>query len=207
MTDVVRFSRDGSSPIVLGEVESIQCNPDSIGWCEIGMAYAAVSTTEVYGDRIFSSRPDRNEIRILDDDGHLVGRIRGSATAPPVTEVLRNELVDAAVAADPSRERVIRSEQSFSETVPAFLNFRIRNDGYIWTREYWVEAALVRALKFPPRTAPTRWTVYDPDGVQLGDVEVPWGLTVWEIGENYVLGSFRGALGVESVRLYALEKP
>jgi hypothetical protein len=124
-----------------------------------------------------------------------------------VTEVLRNELVDAAVAADPSRERVIRSEQSFSETVPAFLNFRISNDGYIWTREYWVEAALVRALKFSPRTAPTRWTVYDPDGVQLGDVEVPWGLTVWEIGENYVLGSFRGELGVESVRLYALERP
>ena len=41
----------------------------------------------------------------------------------------------------------------------------------------------------------------------LGFVETPPRLRVLEIGEDYILGVVRDELGVESVQLWALERP
>ena len=50
-------------------------------------------------------------------------------------------------------------------------------------------------------------SVFDRRGIWLGDVTLPAGLTVYEIGSYYVLGSWQDEIEVEHVRLYELVKP
>ena len=70
----------------------------------------------------------------------------------------------------------------------------------------WVEPHAMYGAKVPPPD------VYAPDGTWLGTVAMPpgrGGLTAGgglEIGEDYVLGVWRGEHGVEYVRMYGLEK-
>jgi hypothetical protein len=210
MRSLVRFSADGSNPVVLGDTEGMQCNPGYPDGCALGAVYGSLSGVVVVGDRIYTSRPDRNEISIRDIDGNLVEKIYGAAPLQPVTEAMRKEFIDAAVANDPSREAEIREQVtgSFYETVPAFLTFLVSKDGYIWTQEYQVEKfPLPTQVVLPPRTAPIRWTVYDPEGSQLGDVPVPVDFAISEIGEDYVLGVARDELGVERIRAYSIVRP
>ena len=79
------------------------------------------------------------------------------------------------------------------------LTGRSRADaaGYLWVREY----------DFPNEARPAPlWTVFDPDGRMLGLLETPRGLSVSEIGEDYILGVARDELGVESVQLWPLRR-
>jgi streptogramin lyase len=63
----------------------------------------------------------------------------------------------------------------------------------------------VRHFQLRPRDV-ARWTVFDSAGSWLGEVAAPGALTVKEIGEEYMLGLWNDELGVEYVRLYAIEK-
>jgi len=54
---------------------------------------------------------------------------------------------------------------------------------------------------------PSRWSVFDPAGRYLGDVDVPARVDVLDIGEDRLLGLWRDALGVEQVHVYAVHKP
>jgi len=60
----------------------------------------------------------------------------------------------------------------------------------------------------PSETTETRmWSVFDPEGVYLGDVSIPKLLRVKEIGIDAVVGVWRDELDVQSVRAYHLRKP
>ncbi len=50
----------------------------------------------------------------------------------------------------------------------------------------------------------TLWTVFNGDGRMLGLVDTPEILTVYEIGEDYILGEGTDDLGVEYVRMWGL---
>ena len=56
-------------------------------------------------------------------------------------------------------------------------------------------------------TTPRTWSVFERDGRWLGDLVVPLGLRVAEIGEDHVAGVERDESGVEFVRVYRLVKP
>jgi hypothetical protein len=49
--------------------------------------------------------------------------------------------------------------------------------------------------------------VFDPDGRWLGDLDLPRGLRVDEIGADYIAGVERDTLGVEYVKVYRVVKP
>ena len=51
-----------------------------------------------------------------------------------------------------------------------------------------------------------RMSVFDPDGVWLGFVALPAWLQITDIGPDYVLGTTRDELGVESVVMYTLDR-
>ena len=81
------------------------------------------------------------------------------------------------------------------DAYPAFNEILSDRLGYLWVREYRMsdeEAAV--------------WTVFDSEGRVLGLVETPAGLNVFEIGEDYVLGSAENDLGVEYVRVWGLDR-
>ena len=73
------------------------------------------------------------------------------------------------------------------------------DDGNLWVQDYrsWVSEAGVDRI----------WTVFDPEGRYLGDVTVPAGLRVFTIHTDRLIGVHYDDLGVERVRIYAIEKP
>jgi hypothetical protein len=84
----------------------------------------------------------------------------------------------------------------YPETLPAFEALLVDRDGNLWVAE-------ATAMFDEPR----HWSVFDRDGVWLGNVTTPARLHVREIGADYVLGNGSDDLEVERVLLYALVKP
>lgn len=82
------------------------------------------------------------------------------------------------------------------ETFPAFEDVRGDAQGNLWVEPY-------------PRPGgePPRGDVFDPGGRWLGTVETPAGLTVHQIGPDWILGVQPDARQVERVRMYPPVKP
>ena len=84
-----------------------------------------------------------------------------------------------------------------AEHFPAFTSIMSDALDYLWVREY--------DLPGEERPAPL-WTVFNPEGHVLGFVETPAGLSIYEIGADYILGKVISELGVESVQLWPLAR-
>ena len=69
--------------------------------------------------------------------------------------------------------------------------------GHLWVEEYELAGEEMDGVL---------WTVFDPDGHVLGFVETPEELTIYEIGEDYLLGRVVDELEVDYVQLWALER-
>ena len=86
-----------------------------------------------------------------------------------------------------------------ASTLPVLESIRLDAAGNLWVEPYSL-----------PGTAVPPFEVYAADGTWLGTVVMPPGLKLGisklEIGNDYVLGVWRGEQGVEYVRMYGLEK-
>ena len=83
-----------------------------------------------------------------------------------------------------------------SSHLPAYEQVLLDRAGNLWTvrvRWFWSEAPV--------------WQVLDPQGRWLGQVAMPPGGRISEIGEDYVLGVWRDEMDIETVRMYGLVKP
>jgi hypothetical protein len=131
--------------------------------------------------RIF--RIDRPLDRVMDADrgAFRVGAVR--------------QLRDAGMA-DSVAEATVDSYQ-YAEVFPAWSQILVDEVGNVWAKGYrWFEMG-----------ADYLWTVFDREGRYLGEVVVPYPLTIFEIGEDYVLGHMSDGRGGEAVYIYRLEKP
>lgn len=106
-------------------------------------------------------------------------------------------------ALDDRRRRQQRlDELTYADRLPAYAGFIHDAAGNLWVENYrraWEEES--------------RWTVFTPEGVMLGSLELPRGLVLvsgWveigQIGNHYVLGVMRDELDVERVVSYRLVK-
>jgi hypothetical protein len=116
----------------------------------------------------------------------------------PVDPAQFRQVVDALIAeATPSRQAMLRSlydGMSPPETRGMVRNLLVDRLGMIWLN---VEASEPRG---------TEWLIIDVAGKPIGRVRTPPGLTIHEVGEDYVLGVWRDELDVESVRQYYLKR-
>jgi hypothetical protein len=104
---------------------------------------------------------------------------------------------DAQLDEDGERIRNQMERQGFPmpETLPAFTEMRLDPEGALWVKRF-----------SPPGTATNRWGVFGPDGAFLGHVTLPDRLTLTDIGIDWVLGVVTDDLGVDRVRMYALDR-
>lgn len=143
------------------------------------------------------------EIVIHTPRGELVQRIRNMR---PNRSVRAEDLMAV-------RESLVRSARSSEQeaewgrafdaadhpaTFPAFSAIFIDRLDHVWVRH-------------PPPVqgdsdSPVNWDIYDSDGVFLGELTLPVGLSLHDVGEDYILGVKYDSLGVERVQLHALTR-
>jgi hypothetical protein len=94
-----------------------------------------------------------------------------------------------------SRRKQIWEAVPVAEALPAYEQVILDRAGNLWLSEYMV-------LDETPV-----WQVISSDGRWLGSVTMPPGGRISEIGRDYVLGTWRDEMDVETVLMYDLEKP
>jgi hypothetical protein len=153
----------------------------------------------VAGDRFYAGDNAHYEITRYTEGGTPEEIVRRAWTPIPVTgdDVASHKaerLARASAGFRPNLERFFQ-DLPFPSTFPAFDALQVDPLGNLWV----LDASR-------PGNARRRWTVFSPDGMMLGAVETPPGLTVREIGRDYVLGTWSDEFDVEHVRVYALRR-
>ena len=197
ITDVMSVQiRDGEGDVLnsLGT----HPGPEQSGML-LATVYARGFVAELWGDLVIISTNYRYELKAFTRDGVLARIVRRGheLRAPTEAEVFAYIEAVSRPGTSPQENRSRFQSVPVAEHFPAYGAVRSDRAGYLWVREY----------DFPleERPAPL-WTVFDPDGRALGFVETPKDLRIFEIGEDYILGTYRDELGVQSVQLWPLER-
>jgi hypothetical protein len=167
-------------------------------------AWSAQGHQAVADTTVFVGRGDLFEIREYNFSGRLqrIIRLIRKPRAPTVVEIETwKEVALASPAANTPAVRKRFEETVFPEALP--FHWFIIADA---VGNLWVQELRIRPTTNDLSTGNT-WEVFDSSGVHLGQVVVPEGLRIFEIGADYILSRWRDADGVEHVREYILRKP
>jgi hypothetical protein len=121
-------------------------------------------------------------MRIGGPERRVVGREFDSAVEAQVADL-----------ADPAGTRRLYSDVRRPQAFPLWRRVVIDSEGWTWAEQFGARAE-----------DPALWTVFDPEGEARGVVTVPQGLTVHQIGADFILGVWRDEDGVEHVRRHRL---
>ncbi len=152
----------------------------------------------VGGDSVFVGSGDAVEFRVYGRNG-LRRVVRADHAPVPVAaadaERYRREELEGVTG--PGRDRLERylTQVPFPATLPAHGRLLVDDLGYLWvlhSRPSW------------DRTV--EWTIFAPDGRWLGRLRMPDAFRAMHIGRDFVLGRHVDEEGVESIRLYALDR-
>ncbi len=141
-----------------------------------------------------------NEFQVLrfDTAGSLTQILRVDRRRNPVGRQDRHayRLARSAVdGRDPEDGFPRLSDIPLPDSMPAFESLQVDQVGWLWAELF----------EFDSRR-PSPWMVFDVDGRARGILSVPTGVTVHEIGEDYILGTWKDEFDVEYVRRYPLTR-
>ena len=162
------------------------------------MPYGASPQTATGKGGVYHGFSSEYEIRHYTPNGDLRTIIRRPDHPRPVTSQLEAQAWDSVTGFMFLRGRATRANRAnipFSETVPAFGSLFVDDLGNLWVQDF-----------APPGDPTATWAVFDSTGVWLGTVRTPDGVRVWQIGEDFLLGTWKDELDVEYVGRWDLEK-
>ena len=154
---------------------------------------------DLQGATLYVSPGATFEIRVIDLDEGTQGIWRRSVQREQADEAVISswEAGFEQTAALPASERPrlldFYDAMPYPDSLPAYSDLHADPLGYLWAERFHHE--------YDPERL---WDVYSGVGEFMGTVELPAGLWVLEIGEDYVLGIHYDDLGVEYVREYGL---
>jgi hypothetical protein len=138
-------------------------------------------------------------IGVYKPDGTLVRSIRYSVPRTPVTDELLVRVKANEMSKATDRDRADREARWERIPKPGFLaafsGLIVDADGNLWVLD-----------PHPLPSDPVAANVFGPDGILLGQVELPVGFTPFEIGGDYVLGVWRDDVDLEHARMYRIIK-
>ena len=161
--------------------------------------FGKATLTTAWGDLAAIGDNETYEIRAYHSDGSLARIVRRDHETRIPTQAEQDEAFRDRFAGLSEEDReprmAVAADVPLVESFPAYSSLRGDALGYLWVAEFKLPDAPYEG---------TVWTVFDPDGRALGFVETPGGFGVFEIGEDYILGSTTDELGVEYVQLREL---
>ena len=156
-----------------------------------------------WGNGIFWATSDRDEVRFFSRTGDLERIVRRGREPQLVTEELK-EQYKAGYLDYLGKEQGVEVAQQmaatldawvYAEEVPYFGSILGDPDGNLWVQDYSTPFFLNRT-----------WSVFDPSGQWLGEVQMPEGLRVTDIGEDYIMGITMDDDGVQGLQSYKLDR-
>ena len=194
-TKVLIAGPEGRPATLLGEFPGVELTPS--GNTAIFGRNIHVHASE---DRIAVGNDDQFSVRVYTRDGQLLRVVRVAEDPTTVSaedfEVQLREYQEKA--SDDAERRMIEAwfeEPPRVPTFPAYSDLRLDNDGNLWVQRY----------HRPGAEAPG-WLVFDSEGRLKAQAETPSGMTIFEIGSDYILGLSTDELGIERVQMYRLSK-
>lgn len=171
----------------------------------VEILFAHRVSTFAWADLMAVAPNDSYEIRSFDRDGTLKRIVRRDHDLVVPTSVHIDATIERRIAGIPEEERAERRQRMresygqvpLPETFPAFATALTDLADHLWVQEY----------DLPGEETPSPvWTVFDPEGHVLGFVDTPAGLSIFEIGEDYIVGLATDDLGVQYVQVWSLER-
>lgn len=149
-------------------------------------------------DRAYYGAADSVLIRVFDLKGNALPSIQKRSVPLATTEAdrARFRLLDTLGKKDVERRLRQWEKFTFPPTVPAYTAFRVDREDNLWVRLF-------------PRSEENRvrWLVFSPKGEEIGSLDLPDVLQVYDIGADYVLGiETRQEDGGQQVRMYRLHR-
>ena len=161
--------------------------------------FGKATLTTAWGDLAAIGDNQTYEIRAYRGDGSLARIVRRDHETRIPTQSEQDEVFRDRFAGLSEEDReprmAVAANVPLVESFPAYSSLRSDARGYLWVARFKLPDAPYEG---------TVWTVFDPNGRALGFVETPGGFGVFEIGEDYILGSTTDELGVEYVQLREL---
>jgi hypothetical protein len=202
-----RFSREGDSLNAIGEFPWMRMIVNPPGGREgptvIAMAPPMLDATTkvaVTGNGLWVGTTKKEEILFMDNLGGIHRIVRWFGPDRTVTDAVKEaffvELRERMAAqAPPGEAREPSRDLPFADFLPSHGELVAREDGGLWMEE----------SRTPGSEPSNRWRIFGPRGLPEGLVELPLEAQVLWAGVNQVLLLEQDDLGVEYVRLYALE--
>ncbi len=174
---------------------SLVAKPIGDGGIVMISPYTPRPSAVVQRDRWFYGEGADYEIERFSPTGRFTHLYRRSITRRPVTQDMVDEYREGDIGENPSPQlSEMRRNIDIPSTMPAYLTLRASTDGILWVQHY------TRDEEQP------RWSAFRDDGRYLGDIDIPMGARVLDIGDNYWVLLEADELDVEYVRVYELLK-
>ncbi len=193
---LLRYGMDGRMIETFGDFDS---DTELVG--DDTYVWGPTSHTAVADSTVWYAPGDRWEIREIAPGGRTLRVIRLDQPLDSVRgadmSAFRVGAVRQLTDAGEANAEAVVDGYTYAEVFPTWNQILVDEVGNIWAKGYrWFDMG-----------ADYRWTVFDRDGRYLGEIVVPYPLTVFEIGDDYVLGHMSDGRGGEAVYIYDLEKP
>ena len=178
-------------------------------------AFSPTLRIVAFGELVIVSWPEAYDLALLDSDGAAVRRIRTSNRPVAVTGTHRRAFQERVLVGPmPAGDTPYQSEEvrrlvvdmmEYPEVLPTHYRVLVSRDDLIWVERGDAPRDPLPQVADPHDPA-TTWDVFRGSGEWLTTVELPGRFDPLEIGAEHVLGVHHDALGVERVRLYALDR-
>ncbi|MFV2007303.1 MAG: hypothetical protein ACC667_07640 [Longimicrobiales bacterium] len=197
-------SRTGEAVTLFGDFPALEMYAEVSGTSFMArtIPFGRNTVASAAGDRLYIAFGDTYDVRAYDGSGRLRRIFRLAAPLRPVTDADVRGYIEEQVAEDADSDnerralRQLLEELPVPKTFPAYNDLQIDRLGNLWAADY-----------LAPGEDTPRWTVFSPDGHVLGRISTPLRTRVLEIGRDYLLTLYVDEMGVEFVRLYALQRP
>lgn len=197
-----RMAADGTG------ADSVITLPGWESWVESGEGFVSVRTRPFgkgsyvapAASGLYAAATERFDVAFHSLDGTLERRIRLAAEPRAVTDAdieafRRLTLEETSEGRRPDVERTLRNVP-YPDVMPAIGDLIVDESGRLWVSDYMPEY----------EEGAVGWRVFDPEGRYIAAIDLPNGLDVQQIGEDWILGRWTDDFDVEHVGTYRLER-
>jgi hypothetical protein len=207
---VLRFDRAGAYVGEVARVEGMLRQASPAGDISGPSPLSPRARFRLHEGTIYLADTFEPVIRTFGPAGDSARQIRWAPGPLPEPELALRAAIDAAVASAPAdqaqRRRIALEGFPPPERVSAFWDFLVDDLGFFWIRPFDPAKNFFGSGQQGTAGPGGDWLIVSPEGAIVGSVAVPADLELTQITENAVVGIARDELGVEYVRVHALER-